>query len=838
MRTALTVIGISLGVATVLGMANVSATILASFEHMVRTVAGASELEITSAAGEVDATLVERTKEFAGVKEAAGVIESFVALADRPHESLYVLGLDFLGSPIWREQIPADAIDIEDELLFVAQPDSVMLTARFMRRTHLTEGDEVRVLAPDGIRTLRVRGSLSDAPITALFDGMVAVMDLPAAQRLLGREHRVDRIAIEMVPGARIAEVRRHLAAAFGPAVDVAAAEARGRECERLLFSLRSMLVCASSLAVIVGAFIVYQTVAVSVQQRRRQFALLNTVGVQRRSLIRLCLAETLVLAVGGCGLGFVLGELLSRLASGVVGNAASEIWLQVAIARPAHSLPAVIAGALVGGGTALLAAYLAIRATFRAPTVEALRPGNVEIQRVDGRLRLALLGLALAGSSWLIALVPPGLAFGPLVGLVIATHVVAYVGGALMAPPLVHLLGSATRSLARNSRSLPFRLAADSLPRSPWRSGTTVATIVAALGMAVTLASVVHSFEAAWLHWVEQHFGADLFVGGGARFRLLAGQPLDEEVGELIARTPGVAEVEPFRVVRIRLGDQPVFLQGVSLNERLRHGGLPMVEGDLASAASALHAGTGVLVSDNLAARLGLHRGSSLTIPTPSGPRAFRVEGTFVDYLGSLDLGAVAVARTQLKTVWGDRRANLFRVWLAPGASASEVRTAVLAQLGGTGYYVVTAAQFLESVRTVLGRFFVATWALQLVAAAVGVIGVLNAQLAAVLDRTGEIRMMRTVGVSARHIVRAMVLECGALGALGGLGGVVIGGMLGVQFIHVSLELITGWRMPFAARPAPILTTMILAVVVSGLAGYVPARAAATLSMRHQSLD
>lgn len=838
MRTALTVVGISLGVATVLGMANVSRTILASFDHMVSTVAGASELEITSAAGDVDAALVERAKASVGVRDAAGLIESFVALADRPHESLYVLGLDFLGSPVWREQIPSEAIDIEDELVFVARPDSVMLTQSFMRRAGLVAGDTVRVLAPAGVRTLRVRGTLRDAPIAALFDSMVAVMDLLSAQRLLGREHRVDRIAIAVAPGARIADVRGRLAAALGPAVDVAASEARGRECERLLFSLRSMLVCASSLAVIVGAFIVYQTVAVSVQQRRRQFALLNTVGVQRRSLMRLCLAETVLLAVGGGAVGLLLGELLSRLASGVVGNAASEIWVQLSVAPTAHSPWAMVTGGLVAGSTALLAAYLAIRATFRAPTVEALRPGTIEIERLGGRLRLLLFGVAVVGSSWLIAFVPPGTAFGPLVALVIATHVLAYGGAALIAPPLVQWLGAATRSFARRSRSLPIRLAADSLPRSPWRAGTTVATIVAALGMAVTLASVVHSFEAAWLHWVEQHFGADLFVGAGSRFRLLAGQPLDEEVGERIARALGVADVEPFRVVRMRLGDQPVFLQGVSLEERLRHGGLPMVEGDLGAAAPALRAGTGVLVSDNLAVRLGLRPGAAIALPTPSGPRAFRIEGTFVDYLGSLDLGAVAVARTQLEAVWGDRRANLFRVWLAPGARASEVRSAILAQLGGAGYYVVTAAQFLESVRSVLGRFFLATWALQLVAAIVGVIGVVNAQLAAVLDRTGEIRTMRTVGVSARHVVRALVLECAALGALGGLGGVVIGGMLGAQFIHVSLALITGWRMPFAAPSAPIVTTLVLAVVMSAVAGYLPARAAARLTMRHQSLD
>src|SRR5262249_61138500 len=101
-------------------------------------------------------------------------------------------------------------------------------------------------------------------------------------------------------------------------------------------------------------------------------------------------------------------------------------------------------------------------------------------------------------------------------------------------------------------------------------------------------------------------------------------------------------------------------------------------------------------------------------------------VEGTLVGYLGWLELGAVAVERSQVAGSWGDRFANLYRVWLSPGAAAPAVRHAVLGRLG-SGYYAVTARQFLDGVRAVLDRFFLATWALELVPALVGVIGVVN---------------------------------------------------------------------------------------------------------------
>jgi len=833
LRSVLTVVGVALGVATVVGVSDVSESVLVSFQRVVETVAGSSELEVSATTGDLDEALVERVTATTGVAAAVGLVESFLPLSDAPEQSLYLLGIDFLGSPVWEAQIPRSAIDLPDDLAFLARLDSVMVTDTFAKRTSRSQGAEVNVVAPSGPRSLHVRAILGDAPAAHLFDGMLAVMDLPAAQRLLGRDRRVDRIAVQLTRGAEADEVRRRLQAMLGPGTEVAPPEARGKQCEQLLFSLRSMLATASSLAAIVGAFIIYHTVAVSVHQRRRELALLNTVGVERRSIVRLCILETLVLALIGVALAVPLGHGLATLASGLVGGTASEIWLRLSVTEHARSSVGVVVGAMVGVVTALGAAYVGARATLRTPTVESLRPVEVESEAGPG-VRVAVAAVALLTASWFVLVLPPGLGLGTMVAAVIATQIIAYTGAAMLGPWLVSRLGARFAHLVEHVSSLPVRLGAENVPRTPWRSGATVATIAAALGMAVTLASLVQSFEGAWMGWLEQRFGADLFVGAGARFRLLAGPPMSAEVGQAIAGVPGVASVEPFRVLQVQLADgRLVFLQGISIDDRLAHGGLAMVEGDLSGAASALKAGAGVLLSDNLAAKTGLHRGDSIAIPTPMGSRNFRVEGTYVDYVGSLDLGAIALSQPLLATIWGDRSANLFRVWIDPGGATSVVRSDVLKALGGRGYYVVSGREFLDSVRSVLRQFFYATWALQLIAALVGIIGVVNSQLATVLDRRNEIAMLRTIGVSARDVIRSVVIECAALGAIGGVWGVVVGGMLGFQFVAVSLHLITGWRIEFILPVAAATVSVVCATLVSAAAGYVPARAAGRLLLR-----
>ncbi len=837
LRTVLTVGGVALGVATVVILIDVGNSVLASFEHMLGTMAGTMELEVTSPSGTVDERLLDVVASVPGVREAAGLVEGFVPMADDPEESLYLVGIDFLGSRAWEQQFPRKRIAIDDELLFISDPTSVALTPAMAARLNLSPDAALPVVTPDGPRPLHWRGTLGDIPPAALFDGAIGVMDLPAAQLFLNRVDRLDRIGVQLTAGASADVVRERLVAALGPGVDVASPELRGQQSERALLSLRAMLLCNTSYGIIVGALIAYHTVAVSVRQRRRELALVEMLGVRRRTLFLLCSLESMALAGAGATLGVGLGRVAAAAAAGGIGAVVSEIWARVDVPAATHSTPGALVAVAIGFAGAFVATAVAFVGTFRVPTVEALRPAG--IAPPDSRTFLAplTLGLVLIASAWLLAFAPHGLAFVPLVIALAGTHDVAYFGVCLIAPALVLYTGRALRRFAHRSCRLPWRLAAENLPRAPGHGGATVAIIAVATGIAISCACLVQSFEQAWVGWIEQHFAADLFVGSGARIRLLAGPPMSPTVARTLATVPGVAAVEPFRVLPFRIGDRPTFLQGISVDDRLAHGGLAMVEGTFAAAAPALRDGSGVLLSDNLAVRLGLHRGDPIDLAVPGGHRRFRIEGTFIDYQGSLDLGAVAIATNQLAAIWRDENANLFRVWLLPGTPVAETRAAVLARLG-PGYFVMTGSQFVAGTRTVLDGFFRSTWALVVVIALVGVVGVVNAQLASVLDREVEIVTLRTVGLSIRDLTRSVVLECSMLGALGGLSGALLGAMLGAQFLRLALPLVTGWRIPLELPVTLLAVVVVSSAAVSALAGYVPARALAGLGTRHRSTD
>jgi putative ABC transport system permease protein len=252
------------------------------------------------------------------------------------------------------------------------------------------------------------------------------------------------------------------------------------------------------------------------------------------------------------------------------------------------------------------------------------------------------------------------------------------------------------------------------------------------------------------------------------------------------------------------------------------------MVEGSLESAAAAIESGEAALVSDNLAVKLGLHVGDVIELPTPAGTHRGRVAGTFVDFLGSLDLGAVAVSTDLLRRIWHDEGANLLRLWIRPGAVVSDVRRGVVAVLGaGDGYYVLTGRAFVDGVRGVLDQFFRAGWVLIVIAAFIGVVSIANTQVATMLDRAPDNATLYTIGIPRRALARGVLIECGVLGLLGGLLGIVVSLVLGMEITSWTLLVLTGWRIPLHVPAGQLVGAVVAATVVAAMAGWIPARLA-----------
>src|SRR5262245_25143272 len=235
--------GIATGVALIAALGIINQTVVANFRTMLERAAGKAALQVTLGTGEVgfDESVVDTVGGDPEVAHAFGLLRGTLVAADQSREVLQLFGIDFGSDAV-------DSYDVRvverdgDEVEMLNDPRSVLLTEGYAARGHIGLGDVVQFATPAGIRELRVRGFLRPEGIATVFGGSLAVMDLPAAQRLLGREKRVDQVDVILKAGTDVRAVQTRLVSQLPASLSVMQPALRGERFERVIAAFQAMI--------------------------------------------------------------------------------------------------------------------------------------------------------------------------------------------------------------------------------------------------------------------------------------------------------------------------------------------------------------------------------------------------------------------------------------------------------------------------------------------------------------------------------------------------------------------------------------------------------------------
>ncbi len=411
LRTALTVLGVAFGVAAMVGIRLVNDSASRAFERAVERVAGKAVLEIGRDGIGVAEELAEEIRAVEGVSVVAPMVYGFVSTEGLGGERLFVLGIDLLADGELREyQSGASETAVEDPLVFLAQPDSVALTDDVASRRGLALDDPVRVRGAGGEATLTVRAILDvrTGPAT-VFGGRLAVMDVFAAQRLFALDRRFTRIDLGAAPGTDLAALEDRVRALVGERGTVTRPEARSQAFEKLLEGNRLTFTFGASLALVVGLYLILNTMVIAVAQRSREIGVLRALGLRRAQVARWIVGESIVLAALGAAVGVPLGFAFARLLIDAYVSSVSSRIMPVPGAEIAFELGAVLWGAIPGVAAALVAAYLPAREAARLAPATVLRPLGAPEGRRAHFPRATAAGLACLALLAIVRILPNG---------------------------------------------------------------------------------------------------------------------------------------------------------------------------------------------------------------------------------------------------------------------------------------------------------------------------------------------------------------------------------------------------------------------------------------------
>jgi putative ABC transport system permease protein len=785
LHTGLMVLGVALGVAVVLAIDLANASARRGFERASEAVTGRATHQVLGGPGGLPQDVFRRIRTEAGLRSSTPVVEGHAIAIDLDRQPLRVLGLDPFSDAPFRTQLGGGPLEQPGLARLLVDPRAAVVGAALAARYGLHVGSPLRLSLQGRLETLEVAGiaHAGDPEQDAALETVV-LMDVGAAQSLFRLGDRLTRVDL-IASGDEL----RRLAPLLPPGAHIARASERAATVGQLADAFQLNLTALSLLALVVGMFLIYNTVMFGVVQRRAVLGTLRLLGATPGQVFALVLLETAAASALGCALGIAGGFVLAQGAVRLVTRTINDLYFVLAVSGAPLTAPAVLEAIALGLGAGVLSAAAPALEAARVEPLEALRRSSFEsrARRLVPRVAVAGALVAAAGGALLLAATRSLLAsFAGLFGIVLGFALVvplATVGAMRLAAPVAGRLAGTLG-----------RLAVRTVARSVSRTGVAIAALAVAVSVTIGVGLMIASFRSTVANWLELTLRADLFVAapsaGGAR----AFPTLPPDVPARVAAVPGVAWVESFRSVHVAspLGDVNL---SVADPRRARDTRLyRFAEGDPAGAWDRVRAGAVVVTEPFFFRhRLPAH-GASVTLLSDRGPVSFPVAGVFYDYAS--EQGTVFMARNVYERYWDDRGVSSVGAHLREGASIEGVTRALRAALAGTALQVIPNRTLRRQALRVFDRTFALTRSLRLLAVVVAFIGVWSALMALQVERTRELATLATLGLRERQLWGLTLLETGLMGALAGVLSLPLGWLLAVVLVYVIDVRSFGWTM------------------------------------------
>ncbi|MFL6606095.1 MAG: ABC transporter permease [Steroidobacteraceae bacterium] len=815
----LALVGLSVGVGTIIAVDIATASSGRAFQLSSQAVNGAATHEIAGGPQGIDERLYVdlrrgqlRGVDGGGVRPAlAPVVEGYVTVGER---TMQLIGIDPLADPDLNASGGGDVRPAAgDPTRWFTQGGSVVMAASTAKQLGLSinQGFEVDVGGKSYPAVLI--GTVAEDK--AGYDSLV-LTDIAQAQEWLDAVGRLSRIDVRVADGRAGEAAAARLRARLPAGVRLEPAQGRTHQSVDMTAAFTTNLQAMSMLALMVSTLLIYGAISFAVVQRRRIIGILRALGATRGDIFTIVLCEAAVLGVVGAGLGLLLGTVIGRGLVQLVSQTINDLYFVVAVNETVLPATSVVKALLAGFGTALAGAWLpALEVAGSTPQL-GLRRSVLETRAVTLARRLLITSSALAAASGIVALTSGRSLLAGFVALFLLL-----LSAATLTPAVLRLLARAAARVA--GRFSPVaRLVFGDIAASLSRTGVAVAALGMALAAMIGVSIMVESFRESLRDWLARTLRADIYVtapGPGA------GRPerkIDSELLKAMLGAPGVVDYGMSRRVTLDMSHGTVPLDAVQL-ARGGYANMALTIGDPGLTWPAFEKGA-IVISEPLAYRTRLNLGDTLALPTDSGPQRFRIAGIYREY--GNDRGTVLMSLPVYRKYWRDAGVTAAGFYVGGGQSVQQVMTHFrdLAR-GKQSLLIRSNAQLRDLSMSIFERTFVITRVLYWLAAGVAAIGLISALLAWELERSHELAILRSLGLTPGGAALLIEGQTGFMGLVALLAAIPAGLLTAWLLIDVINRRAFGWRIDVHLSAAQFVNALLLAIAAAAVAGVYPAR-------------
>ena len=822
-RNLLVITGVALGVALYISIKTANISIIRSFEKSLDSVAGKAELSVFGNELGFPEDIYPFLVDYEKIATAAPVIWGTGHLEGEEGDILFIQGVDLLIDPVVRQySLVTIEESPEDILRKILNPGNILLTEKFAHRYGLKKGDKASFVVDDRVWELVVAELLQSTGSGAFMGGNLAVVDISFAQLLFNKLGVLDRIDLILEKGALPAIVKKELNDVLPSYLSVDFSERRGKSVGKLLASFQLNLEVLNLIALFVGMFLLYNAVSYSVITRRKEIGILRAEGCSRLTILMVFFLETFLVSGLGSLLGIYLGIKFAGAAISLMSSTISSLYLITRVEDIEVPARLLILGMGGGIGASLLSAiFPAINAAFYPPIL-AITKGSYEIEKSGQTKSFIVLAFILFLLAAGVIYLPTA---SPFPGY-ISSFLVMLGMSSLMLPLLTFLQKPLSKLFSRFGAC--SRLGTNSFFSHRGRNSVAIAALAVAVAMVVSIVIMVESFRSTIIVWLNQTLQTDIIVTMESRFQRGGTAKMSPDIAEKIKKLPQVLDVDPFRYINIEYEGCTAAYGVLDFSSIARHNTLPVKKGT----APFLKAreNEGVVISEGFATIHNKDVGDTLLLPTFKGEVRFKIYGIYYDY--AVQYGIILFDRDTFVRYWDDRFLSSLGIYVKEGKieeASSEIMKIIKDK---KGLSLFSNKDIKERALDVFDQTFRITYALQVIAVIIAILGIIGSLASSVMARKREIGILRSEGLTRFQMVKLLVMESSLLGALGLTVGMATGVILSALLIDVINYRSFGWTIQHTCPLVKILLSILPIFAFTILAGIPPALKALSLNV------
>jgi putative ABC transport system permease protein len=826
LRASLSVIGIALGVSVFVSVQIAIHTAIESFNSTVDHVSGKANLQVTSFGRGFPEETFLKVKKVPGIKAATPVIQFVSKIDDPMGEPLYLLGIDIFSDQKFRDYQFDESK--EEDLGFLKDPQAIAITEKLASRHGLKKGATLPLIFGSKKVTLTITNLLKmEGPAKSL-EGNFGLMDIASAQEALEKVGLIDRIDLIVEKSVDLDAVERDLKKVIPPGTEIRRPETRSGQIEKMVSAFHLNLTALSLISLIVGMFLIYNAISTSVIQRRREIGILRSIGVTRSQVLSLLIGEAGLIGGLGSLAGLGMGMGLAKIILYLVSRTITALYILVKAEHLTFSPSILMEGFGLGLLASILSAIGPAREASKIAPKEALALGTLETKVKIHLRHFSLIGLVLLILSFFFALQKP-IYQRPIFGFLAALLIVVGISfliplitsflNRLLAPPLCFLLG------------IEGKLASRYIQDSMARTVITIAALMTALSMLISISIMILSFRKTVDLWVEQSINGDVFIFPGSYSLTGYSALLPIEVSRALPSLPGVKAVDSFRALEVEYQNQPTLIASVDGQVFLNMKVIRFTEGNPRAILNHFASGQSILVTESFSLRHQVKAGDRIRLHTPQGEREFLISGVFYDY--STDWGLILIEKKLFKSLWNDETLHSAGVYLQEGVSLETFKEVIRERFSKPyQLFLVSHRELRNEILKIFDQTFAITYALEFIAIIVAILGIINSLNALVMERQRDIGIFRAVGAFRRQVEKTVLIEAGMIGFFSLILGLLCGFLLSLLLIYVINKQSFGWTIQFSIPLRSLIEFSLVVMVTSMGAGLIPARRAAKMNV------